>query len=84
MKENVIDILMYLLQNASLEEETVEHDHESLKALLQDAGYANGEIHEAFRWLDDLDLQISQQRPIKHADHSFRSVSSVAEKQRKE
>jgi len=79
MKENVIDILMYLLQNASLEEETVEHDQESLKALLQDAGYANGEIHEAFRWLDDLDLQISQQLPIKPADHSFRCFSATEE-----
>jgi len=79
MKENVIDILMYLLQNASQEAETVEHDQESLKALLQDAGYANGEIHEAFRWLDDLDSQISQQLPIKQAEYSFRCFSATEE-----
>jgi Smg protein len=79
MKENVIDILMYLLQNASMEEEAVEHDQETLKALLQDAGYANGEIHEAFRWLDDLGSQISQQLAIKQADHSFRCFSATEE-----
>jgi len=79
MKENVIDILMYLLQNASIEEDTVQQDQESLKALLMDAGFANGEIHEAFRWLDDLGNQISQQTPIKQAKHSVRCFSATEE-----
>lgn len=79
MKENVIDILMYLLENASMEVEVVEHDQETLKVLLQDAGYANGEIHEAFRWLDDLGSQISQQPSIQQASQSFRCFSVTEE-----
>jgi Smg protein len=79
MKENVIDVLMYLLQNASVEEDTMRQDHESLKVLLQDAGFASGEIHEAFRWLDDLGTQISRQVPIKHAKKSLRHFSATEE-----
>jgi len=79
MKENVIDVLMYLLQSASMEEEAVQHDHETLKTLLMDAGFANGEIHEAFRWLDELGTQISQQTPIKPASLSSRCFSNAEE-----
>jgi len=79
MKENVIDILMYLLQNASTEEETVQHDQETLKNILMDAGFANGEIHEAFRWLDDLGTQISQQEPIDPSHHATRCFSATEE-----
>ena len=79
MKENVIDILMYLLQNASIEEETAQQDQESLKTLLMDAGFANGEIHEAFRWLDDLGNQISEQPPIEQSKGSVRCFSATEE-----
>lgn len=79
MKENVIDVLMYLLQNASAEDESVQQDHESLKVLLRDAGFDSGEIHEAFRWLDDLGTQISRQEPIQHGKKSLRHFSATEE-----
>ena len=79
MKENVIDVLMYILQNASIEEDSAQQGHESLKSLLMDAGFAKGEIHEAFRWLDDLGTQIAQQADIRHADRSTRCFSPVEE-----
>ena len=44
MKENVLDVLMYLLQNAPLEDEPVIHDQGALKIMLVEAGFANGEM----------------------------------------
>lgn len=76
MKENVIDVLMYILKSASLEEEATQHDHETLKTLLMDAGFNNGEIHEAFRWLDNLGTRITHQPPIEYANASIRHFSS--------
>lgn len=77
MKENVLDILMYLLQNAPLEDEPAIHDQESLKSMLVEAGFANREIHEAFRWLDELDTQINHQARIEPARGSTRCFSTV-------
>ena len=79
MKENVIDVLMYILEHAVTEEDTEHHDQESLKSMLMDAGFAQLEIHEAFRWLDDLDTQISQQPGIQHGQLAIRHFS-VTEK----
>ena len=79
MKENVIDILMYLLQSAPMTQDAERHDHEALTTLLMDAGFGDTEIDEAFRWLDDLDAQISQQPPITQATHSIRCFSAIEE-----
>ena len=79
MKDNVIDILVYLLQNTSAEEEVVQYDYATLTALLVDAGFEDGEIHQAFRWLDELDAQISEQAPIEHAAQSTRCFSATEE-----
>ena len=77
MKENVIDILMYILQNVSVEEDVIQQDQETLKSILLDAGFANLEIHEAFRWLDDLGTQISEQPAIELGDHAIRHLSAM-------
>lgn len=77
MKENVINILMYILQNASIEENTSLHDQDSIKAMLVDAGFATNEINEAFSWLDDLGTQIEHQAPIEPDMRSFRHFSDV-------
>lgn len=75
MKENVIDVLMYILENAVTEEDTEQYDQESLKSMLIDAGFAQLEIHEAFRWLDELDTQISEQPAIQHGQLATRHFS---------
>lgn len=77
MKENVLDVLIYLIQNASLEDDPVTYDQESLKTMLEDAGFAQGDISEAFRWLDDLDYQISQQAQIEPATTSIRCFAEA-------
>jgi Smg protein len=54
MKENVLDILMYLFENylyGTLEETP---DQESLRVELMQAGFRSGEIDKAFAWLEGL------------------------------
>ncbi len=79
MKENVLDVLMYLLQNVPLEDEPAAPNHEALRSMLQEAGFDNGEIHEAFRWLDDLDAQISEQGLIEPSQKAIRCFAAVEE-----
>lgn len=54
MKENVIDVLMYLLENCMTEDTEIHKDHEALTAELSQAGFERGEINKAFDWLEDL------------------------------
>lgn len=77
MKENVLDVLIYLIQNASLDDDPAAYDQDSLKTMLEDAGFAQGDISEAFRWLDDLDYQISQQATIEPAASSVRCFATA-------
>lgn len=79
MKENVLDVLMYLLQNVPLEDEPEIQDQEALRSLLLEAGFDNNRIHEAFRWLDDLDSQIASQARIDTDRHTVRCFSAVEE-----
>ena len=55
MKENVLDVLMYLFENyyaMGAAEEPLDHD--LLTSELQRAGFRNGEITKAFAWLESL------------------------------
>ncbi len=54
MKENVLDVLMYLFENYMDNE--VEHnpDQETLKLELVEAGFTQAEINKAFIWLEGL------------------------------
>lgn len=54
MKENVLDVLMYLFENYMYEEPEADPDRETLQDNLQEAGFSDGEIHKAFVWLDEL------------------------------
>jgi len=57
MKENMLDVLMYLFEHYINEESEVSPDHDSLKIRLEEAGFSQGEIGKAFRWLSDLSDQ---------------------------
>ncbi len=57
MKENVIDVLMYLFENYMDEEEGVYPDREVLSLELEGAGFARGEVDKALAWLDGLSEQ---------------------------
>lgn len=54
MKENALDVLMYLFRHYIEGELEYVPDRESLQIELLEAGFANGEINQAFVWLDDL------------------------------
>lgn len=54
MKENVLDVLMYLFENYMDEGPEFNPDQEALMAELSQAGFPHGEINKAFDWLEGL------------------------------
>lgn len=54
MKENVVDVLMFLFDNYLGLEAAVEISEESLSAELEEAGFEINDINRAFDWLGDL------------------------------
>lgn len=72
MKENVLDLLMYLFENYIYDEPDDEPDRESLSESLEEAGFSIGEIDRAFAWLDGLaeqrklpDIGGHEQNPVR-------------------
>ena len=69
MKENVLDVLMYLFENYMYDEPEDDPDRESLQSSLLQAGFSEIEINKAFEWLDGLaDQRDAGQMPV-HAFH---------------
>lgn len=54
MKENVLDVLMYLFETFVDTEEEPEPDQSELRAELSRAGFGDSEIERALLWLDGL------------------------------
>ena len=54
MKENILDVLMYLFENYMDDEIEFDTDEEALKIELEEAGFHKGEISKAFLWLEGL------------------------------
>ena len=67
MKENVLDLLMYLFENYIYDEPEAEPDRDDLSESLEQAGFSATEIERAFSWLDGLAEQ--RQTPDMH-EHS--------------
>ncbi len=65
MKENVLDLLMYLFENYIYEEPESTPDRESLGDSLEEAGFSSAEIDRAFAWLDGL----AEQRGLPDLGH---------------
>jgi Smg protein len=58
MKENILDVLMYLFENYMNDDVEVDKDEEALRVELQQAGFHQRQISKAFDWLEGLtDLQ---------------------------
>lgn len=73
MKENVLDVLMYLFENYYMdEEEAVQPDQEFLRLELREAGFPNTEIQKAFEWLEALAAHRDVPPPVKQMDRSLR------------
>jgi Smg protein len=54
MKENVLDVLMYLFEHYMDDEADSEPDRQDLQVRLQEAGFPSSEIDRALGWLDRL------------------------------
>ncbi len=54
MKENVLDVLMYLFETYIDAEEEPEPDRNALRSELEAAGFQDSEIDKALEWLDGL------------------------------
>ncbi|MBE2293667.1 MAG: DUF494 domain-containing protein [Phycisphaerales bacterium] len=54
MKENVLDVLMYLFRNYMDDDADADPDRESIQTELLAAGFPSREIQQAFEWLDSL------------------------------
>lgn len=54
MKENILDVLMYLFENYMIEDTEYQPDQESLARELMLAGFGDGDISRAFDWLENL------------------------------
>jgi len=54
MKENVLDVLMYLFETYVDTEEEPEPDQHELRLELSKAGFGDAEIDRALEWLDGL------------------------------
>jgi Smg protein len=54
MKDNVLDLLIYLFENYMNADEVVRPDRETLKCELDKAGFAERDVDRALQWLDGL------------------------------
>ncbi len=61
MKENILDVLLYLFQNFMDGDFEIEPDRDFLEEKLDEAGFQQYEIDKAFLWLDDLSEQQEKQ-----------------------
>ena len=57
MKQDVLDVLVYLFQNYINDEAEVEADRDSVHTELLEAGFPNAEVEKALAWLEDLSTQ---------------------------
>lgn len=54
MKENLLDVLIYLFQNSMDDDMDADPDREAIQSGLLAAGFPSQQIQQAFEWLDHL------------------------------
>jgi Smg protein len=72
MKENVLDVLMYLFETYVETEEEPEPDQDELRGELSRAGFGDCEIERALEWLDGLTDQQESLHYVNQTDHGTR------------
>ena len=81
MKENVLDVLMYLFETYVDTDEDTDSDQNELRAELSRAGFADSEIDRALDWLDGLTDEQHTYAYSNQTAHGTR-IYSYAEEQR--
>ncbi len=85
-KQSVVDVLMFLFERYLDDEDTNETSHvtdkrDSIQIRLEEMGFHNQEINQAFDWLEDLaDLQAENQNFISIKETSTRIYSEEEKK----
>jgi Smg protein len=77
MKENMLDVLMYLFQNYMDGELEFEPDRDTLHTELLEAGFVPPEIDKAFDWLDGLASIQDTPQAGAQANNSFRFYTEL-------
>ena len=72
MKENVLDVLLYLFQNYMSDADDSSSDRESIETELLEAGFPSAEINQAFEWLDGLAARQETPVMVFNEERSFR------------
>jgi len=73
MKEDMLDVLMYLFEHYYMDDESeLDTDRESLQVELLEAGFPAAEINKAFDWLESLARLRVSGVPEIHTSHSLR------------
>ena len=72
MKENVLDVLMYLFQNYMNDDTDMTPDRESIETELLEAGFPSAEINQALEWLDGLAARQEKPVIVLNEERSFR------------
>ncbi|MGF1642683.1 MAG: DUF494 family protein [Thiotrichales bacterium] len=80
MKENVIDVLMYLFEHYIDEDASDEPDRDYLEGRLIAAGFGDREVSQAFDWLEEL-ADLGECEPISASAGSVR-IYTAAERER--
>ena len=79
MKENILDVLLYLFENFVYDDPDSLNDRDSLQASLLEAGFSPSEISKAFDWLDVLARERPQLRPAAGGDQASLRVFAAEE-----
>ena len=74
MKENVLDVLMYLFENYIYDEPDTPPDQDQMRDSLLEVGFSAAQIHKAFCWLKELSDHRSRP-PVEQTSRQFRVYS---------
>lgn len=77
MNENVVDILIYLYENYMDSEQSPPSNQDEIHEELVQAGFPEGEIDKAFRWMDELAHSQGSLETRDHASHAIRIYTDV-------
>jgi Smg protein len=77
MYENMVDVLIYLYENYMDGESQPPTDQGELEDELSQAGFANAEIEQALRWLDELAAGVDAPQYHPHTGGSMRVYSDA-------
>jgi len=81
MKENVLDVLLYLFENYIDTDDANKPDKDALEIELEKVGFLQLEIHKAFDWLENMTV-VAEEGSETNTPHSAIRVFNYVESER--